>query len=563
MVRSDVIIVWLFILGLVTSQDGSPVVSTASGKVRGTVQYTNDLPDKPVYTFLGIPYAAPPVGDLRFRAPEPVTPWEGVMDATKPGPFCPQPVDLQHTIPFRLFQTATSEDCLTLNVETPSTNADGGLPVLVWIHGGSLETGGGYLLPFAPLAAHQDVVVVSFNYRLGLLGFLSTRDENAPGNFGFLDQVLAIRWVKENIQNFGGDPDRITIFGESAGGYSVSYHVVSPLSRGLFRRAISQSGVFGTNPVQLNPLRTTKVQAEELGCDGEDTSALVNCLRERPVEQLYAGYDLFQNSLFGSNLKPFGPVVDGYFLTSTPEYLLKKRQVSPVDYLMGVNDHEYGFILPRASHLPNFGKGMTHELCTALLKLGLPEYIDYKGSGQAILAAIEEKYRDQANPDDIMAIQYQYSQMMGDLMFVAPTVRAADGHTAAGGKVYLYENHYMPSFLRAARPAWVGCDHTDDWWMVVGAPFTDIQLTSGDNITFAAADKQMSLKMMEMWANFARTGNPTDQTSPEWPVYTTDHPAYMNLDLAPSVGVGLKSDRVTFWNKVIPELARIGDRDEL
>ncbi|XP_078608510.1 pyrethroid hydrolase Ces2e-like isoform X1 [Branchiostoma floridae x Branchiostoma japonicum] len=559
MARFVTILVFLSILGLVASQDGSPIVSSASGKVRGTVQYTNDLPDKPVYTFLGIPYAAPPVGDLRFRAPEPVIPWEGVMDATKPGPFCPQPVDLQHTMPFRLSQTTTSEDCLTLNIETPTTNDDDDLPVLVWIHGGSLERGGGYLLPFVPLAAHQDVVVVTFNYRLGLLGFLSTGDENAPGNFGFLDQVLAIRWVKENIRNFGGDPGRITIFGESAGGYSVSYHVVSPLSRGLFRRAISQSGVFGTNPVQLNPLRIARIQAEELGCDEDDTAALVDCLRQKPLEQLLAGYDLLQLRLVGSNLKPFRPVVDGYFLTSTPEYLIRKRQVSTVDYLMGVNDHEYGFMMPRASHLPNFGKGMTHELCAALLRMGLQDYVDYKGSGQAILTAILERYLDHADPDDIMAIQYRYTQLMGDLMFVAPTVRAADGHTGAGGRVHLYENHYVPSFLRAARPSWVGCDHTDDWWMVVGAPFSDIQLTSGGNISFTAADKQMSLKMMELWANFARTGNPTE----EWPVYTTDQPAYMNLNLTSSVDVGLKSDRVTFWNKVVPKLSRLAERDEL
>eukprot|EP00058_Branchiostoma_floridae_P019156 XP_002604645.1 hypothetical protein BRAFLDRAFT_126789 [Branchiostoma floridae] len=540
MARFVTILVSLSILGLVASEDGSPTVSTASGKVRGTVQYTNDLPDKPVYTFKGIPYAAPPVGDLRFRAPEPVIPWEGVMDATKLEPFCPQPVDLQHTMPFRLSQTTTSEDCLTLNIETPTTNADDGLPVLVWIHGGSLERGGGYLLPFVPLAAHQDVVVVTFNYRLGLLGFLSTGDENAPGNFGFLDQVL-YHFVYIGVV------------------YTVSYHVVSPLSKELFRRAISQSGVFGTNPVQLNPLRIARIQAEELGCDGDDTAALVDCLREKPVEQLLAGYDLLQLRLVGSNLKPFRPVVDGYFLTSTPEYLTRKRQVSPVDYLMGVNDHEYGFMMPRASHLPNFGKGMTHELCAALLRMGLQDYVDYKGSGQAILTAILERYLDHADPDDIMAIQYRYTQLMGDLMFVAPTLRAADGHTDAGGRVHLYENHYVPSFLRAARPGWVGCDHTDDWWMVVGAPFSDIQLTSGGNISFTSADRQMSLKMMELWANFARTGNPTE----EWPVYTTDQPAYMNLNLTSSVDVGLKSDRVTFWNKVVPKLTRLADRDEL
>ncbi|XP_066289221.1 putative inactive carboxylesterase 4 [Branchiostoma lanceolatum] len=194
-----------------------PVVTTVSGKVRGTVQYTNDLPDRPVYTFKGIPYAAPPVGDLRFRAPKPAVQGRG------------------------------RESGMPLS-QAASVNRT----VLLWIHGGGLMAGGGDTTPFTSLAAHQDVVVVTINYRLGPFGFLSTGDENAPGNSGFLDQIQAMVWVQENIRVFGGDAKRVTIFGESAGGTSACYQVVSPLSKGLFQRAISQSGVCDT--IDVNPM---------------------------------------------------------------------------------------------------------------------------------------------------------------------------------------------------------------------------------------------------------------------------------------------------------------------
>ncbi|XP_078608549.1 putative inactive carboxylesterase 4 isoform X2 [Branchiostoma floridae x Branchiostoma japonicum] len=176
--------------GLSTSGGNAhPVVTTASGKVRGTVQYTNDLPDKPVYTFKGIPYAAPPVGDLRFRAPQPAAPWEGIRDATELGPFCPQDMSLFALIPTKLSHTITDEDCLTVNIDTPTLEGNARLPVLLWIHGGGLILGMGEQFPYTSLAAHQDVVVVTFNYRVGPFGFLSTGDDSALGNVGFLDQV--------------------------------------------------------------------------------------------------------------------------------------------------------------------------------------------------------------------------------------------------------------------------------------------------------------------------------------------------------------------------------------
>eukprot|EP00058_Branchiostoma_floridae_P011966 XP_002597454.1 hypothetical protein BRAFLDRAFT_223128 [Branchiostoma floridae] len=494
-----------------------PVVRTASGDVRGTVQHTNDLPDKPVYTFLGIPYAAPPVGDLRFRTPQPVAPWKGVRNATRLGPYCPQGPNMLYILPFQLQHHDFDEDCLTLNVETPTVANDTGLPVLLWIHGGSFAIGTGYFQPFAAMAAHQDVVVVTINYRLGALGFLSTGDENAPGNFGFLDQIQAMTWVKENIRNFGGDPDRVTLFGQSAGGTSVCYHVVSPLSQGLFQRAISQSGTCRTtgNPLS-QPLEVAAVLAEAVGCDGRDTGSMVSCLRQKPADELVTAQQGMMKWGTGEWGVAFGPVVDGSFLRAHPDDLYDRGRAHPVDYLLGVNNHEYGLMLPSLVD-PKFGQGMTEETFVHSLEalIGMLYPVREPSEIHALLlfivAAARELYHDQDKPDDPMAIQRQFTHVFGDWMYVAPTVDTANRHAASGSKVYLYEYHYPPAFASTVRPGWVGADHCDDVFMVTGCPFLDVpvntRMTEGEGLLpFSSEDRKVSGDMMAYWANFARTG---------------------------------------------------------
>ncbi|XP_078608506.1 carboxylesterase 1D-like [Branchiostoma floridae x Branchiostoma japonicum] len=554
------------------SDDVSPVVTTASGKVRGTVQYTNDLPDKPVYTFKGIPYAAPPVGDLRFRAPQPAAPWEGIMDATELGPYCPQDeamlkaFDITHVYQ----QPTTNEDCLTLNVETPSLQKNAVLPVLLWLHGGGLFAGAGGMWPYASLAAHQDVVVVTINYRLGPLGFLSTGDENAPGNFGLLDQVQAMRWVQENIRNFGGDPDRVTIFGTSAGGASVCYHVVYPLSKGLFQRAISQSGVCidSHNP---KPLERAAMFAEDLGCDTEHTASMVTCLRQKSSDELLAGHRRLQMKLRRQGvLFPFVPVIDGTYIPCDPKDILDKCHLNVAQYLLGVNDHEFGFRMPSGA-IPNFGQGMTEE--DFIFRVGMLVRKLYPASKQDdIIAALREEYSYHGNTNNPMAIQYQFTQVYGDQFMVAPTVFVAEQY-AGHGQVYLYENRYVSSVASAGRPDWVGCDHTDELPIISGLAFLDMPPSDTDQSSnmYSNEDKKTSLDMMAYWANFARTGNPSDGTGgpadsptvPEWPQYTPDNPAYMKLDVTSSSDVGLKPEKMELWNDVFPKLAASSDRDEL
>ncbi|XP_035694718.1 carboxylesterase 1C-like isoform X1 [Branchiostoma floridae] len=562
-----VVAIWVCVssCGASAGQDAGPVVSTVSGKVNGMITHTTDLPDKPIYTFLGIPYAAPPVGDLRYRPPEPAPPWEGVREAVEYGPYCPQNLTMlsQLEAPIAFGEDMTmNEDCLTANVYTPTVDPDASLPVLLWIHGGGLMCFYGSPPGWEAIAAYQDVVVVSFNYRLGVLGFLSTGDENMPGNYGFLDQVRAMEWVKENIQNFGGDPERVTIFGESAGAISVSYQLLSPLSKGLFQRAISQSGTWKTFPVNPQPLAVTKIIAENAGCEStEDTAILTACLKEKSPEELL---DAFQA------LGPMAylvPVVDGTFLTTDPSDLMKNGEINTADYLLGFNNHEGGWMGLSSFLEGDPHDGITQEEFVKLLKTTMSFIHHSNPNLDKMVDAVVAEYKP-TNPDDPMSILYQFTHTSGDSYFAAPTILVAESHTDAGSRVFLYENQYRPS-IHPNKPDWVGCEHGDDLFMLWGFPFLEATRTV-KAINYSKEDEEVTLEMMAYWANFARTGDPSDSTGgptdspslPTWPQYTPDNPVYMKLDVVPTTEVGYKPEKMKLWNEVIPQIAA-EKKDEL
>ncbi|XP_005372125.1 pyrethroid hydrolase Ces2a-like [Microtus ochrogaster] len=237
----------LLLLHVHGKDSGSPIRNTHTGQVRGSLVHVKDG-ELGVHTFLGIPFAKPPVGPLRFAPPEAPEPWSGVRDATSEPAMCPQTdaMSLMFAKEINLIMPpmSMSEDCLYLNIYTPTHAREGSnLPVMVWIHGGALVWGMASMNDGSILAATEDIVIVAIQYRLGVLGFFSTGDKHATGNWGYLDQVAALRWVQQNIVYFGGNPGQVTIFGASAGGTSVSSLVVSPMSKGLIHRAIMQSGV--------------------------------------------------------------------------------------------------------------------------------------------------------------------------------------------------------------------------------------------------------------------------------------------------------------------------------
>ncbi|CAG9787650.1 unnamed protein product [Diatraea saccharalis] len=255
-------------------------VKVTEGILEGEL-VNNDLAGK-FYSFKGIPYAAPPLGDLRFKAPQPPKSWQGVRSAINHGPQCPQYNVITKQV------EAGSEDCLYLNVYTPNLKPSVPLPVMIWIHGGSFSCGNGNDDVYGPeFLIRHGVILVTINYRLEVLGFLCLDTEDVPGNAGIKDQVAAMRWVKNNISNFGGDPNNVTLFGQSAGGACITYHCVSPMTKGLFKRAIAQSGTMANWWTQSYKPRDRAIAlAKRLGCTSEDDKELYKFFMEQPWENL-------------------------------------------------------------------------------------------------------------------------------------------------------------------------------------------------------------------------------------------------------------------------------------
>ena len=332
-------------------------VSTKYGMIEGlTASYPNASgPFKSVSKFVGVPFAAPPIRELRFKAPQPLKEWKpNVRQAKKHGDICLQFGQnaklFEPLIKYFLPHPVYSEDCLYLNIYTPNVSLS--LPVMVYIHGGGYEIGTSVTCP-GDILALQGVVVVVIQYRLGPFGFLTTGDSAAPGNFGMLDQVEALKWVKENIENFGGNPSKVTIFGQSAGGTSVSLHLLSPLSESLFHQAIAESGVdlspFSTHPVSFG-VNHTKVLAEKLKCTTRDHSAMVTCIRQKNASEIKEADDSVNYAVVTDYLN-WAPVVDNNFLCDTPRNLRAKKEFKKVNLMIVFNSQEAANSLPALAKL--------------------------------------------------------------------------------------------------------------------------------------------------------------------------------------------------------------------
>ena len=324
-------------LPLVTSE----IVSTEYGDIEGLVtSYPNASgPFKSISKFLGIPFAAPPIGELRLKAPEPPKKWKpNVLQTKKHGNVCWQGDMLEFNTRIFAPNFTYSEDCLYLDVYSP--NVSQSLPVLFYIHGGGYEYGTALTYPSDLLALHGIVVVV-IQYRLGPFGFLTTGDSAAPGNFGMLDQVEALKWVKENIEHFGGDPSKVTICGLSAGAASVSLHLPSPLSKGLFHQAIAESGVdlspFAIQPIS-SALRFATDLSQKLDCGTKDHSTMLSCILQQKDADIQKASDSIPFGI-SDNVR-WGPVVDNYFLLDTPRNLRKKGDFRKVKWMISFTSQE-------------------------------------------------------------------------------------------------------------------------------------------------------------------------------------------------------------------------------
>ncbi|KAM9377869.1 fatty acyl-CoA hydrolase precursor, medium chain-like [Pholidichthys leucotaenia] len=529
-------------LANVTAQGAAPEVHTKLGSLRGEYVSVKGK-ETGAHAFLGVPFAKPPVGpSLRLTAPQTVEGWEGVRDATKQPHMCTQSPDMSshftETFGFILAEIPEiSEDCLYLNIYSPANRAhDAKLPVMAWIHGGGLLSGSASAYDGSALAVYQNVVVVLIQYRLGFLGFVSTGDGNISGNFGLLDQIEALRWIQQHIHNFGGDKDSVTIFGESAGGVSVSLLLLSPLSNGLFHHAIAESGTAAMDAlITNNPLPTAQAAANASGCSLESTKKMGDCLRNLDIDTIV---DFAKQTLI------FHANVDGHFLNKTVDELFHNHEIQTLPFMTGVNNDEGGWAIPSLFAPPNWTEGIDREQITNALSVFYPDPQD-----AVMIQFIVDEYA--GNSQDRVKNREAFSAIWKDLLFYVPLIKTANAHRDAGAPVYVYEYHHPLKFLQGKRPSFVQCDHMDEIFTVMGLCFTTTHVKIGGACT--EEEEQFSQTMMSYWGNFARTGSPNGDSLAHWPKYGTEE-EYLVIDLKKQVaGQSMKTDRFVFMTQTLPQ----------
>ncbi|CAH1780430.1 unnamed protein product, partial [Owenia fusiformis] len=526
--------------------DLNPEVQTENGRVRGTVHYTINS-TKPVYTFYSIPYAKAPIAHACVEN-GPVV--EMMLNT---------PLALDNRIPMPQRFDIYSEDCLELDVYTPNTK--GKLPVLFWIHGGGFNLGSGHIFNGTALCTFTDLVVVSINYRTAQLGFLSSGDDHLPGNMGFFDQVMALEWTKTNIHAFGGDPDRITLAGESAGSWSVSAHLVSPLSKHLFRRAILQSGAITTDKIiNEHPRKRFDDVVGQIGCANETLEDTIECLRTISIDEI---------SKVGPSFQSDWPTVDGEFLPEHPKSLYPKTDFSDKDVLAGVTADE-GFILlsipldvdqipanmnnPYGRFILDIQRGLTIYMKDDAITIKRVEKI----AKQYLKRNLKKTKKKQLKNNYSSEIQELLSETAIDVIshftMYFPTLNMTRTIKANGGRAYFYLFSHTPSFAPMERPAYVESTHLDDVYFLFGTGFLDVWVDEEKGYVFNEAEKEFSKQMMQYWANFAATGTPNGENLPTWPEFEFDTQQYSVLKPNPSSSQIVLQAKFKYWKQFMARI---------
>lgn len=471
-----------------------PAVRVDSGQLQGVV-------DDGVASYKGIPFAAPPVGDLRWRPPQPAVPWTGVRQSAQYGADCMQGRFGPPPAPGAPPAPPPSEDCLFLNVWSPASAARGAkLPVMVWIYGGGF-VGGSSASPntSGTQFARQGIVLVAANYRLGRFGFFAfpalsrERPDETKGNYSYMDQIAALQWVQRNIAAFGGDPDNVTIFGFSAGGVSVHSLLASPLARGLFHKAIAESGGSRDSVLTARPMRADGVDpnypvsaetigiqfAHAMGIDGTDQAALAR-LRALSAEEVLRGAPP-QPGVAAPRYETT-PILDGKLVTETAETAYKARRQPRVPFLAGSNSADTAGNRIRAATKEQF-----------FARFG-------QWSAQAKAAY---------DPDGLTDLATMITRANDDFGQAEPARFAASAFAANGSPAYRYRFSYVPAAMRERMRT--GAPHGGE------IPFVFGTLAARPGSTVSPEDLAVSKMMQSYWINFAKTGDPNGAGLPPWP----------------------------------------------
>ena len=503
---------------VVSAQPLRPVqVRIADGVLEGVVSA-----DDQVRTFKGIPYAAPPVGSLRWKPPQPVQPWTGVRPAMD---FGPRPMQGRIFSDMVFHDNGPSEDCLYLNLWMPEHHAPGKLPVMVWIYGGGFAAG-------ATSEARQDggnlskkgVIVVSFGYRLGAFGFFALpeltqeSEHQASGNYGLLDQVAALQWVKANIAAFGGDPDNVTIFGESAGSFSVSALMASPLSRGLFQRAIGESGAFFGDTLPARSL----AEAEAAGEQFAESSFYAHSLKD--MRALPAKYLL--RAALKHPWKDFRPDIDGYFLPTNCLAIYAAGQQSHVPLLAGWNRDEDGY----RSYFTN----------------DAPTLKNYVKRARAFFGTNAEPFLTVYPATTDAQVKRAAQDFAGDRFIGYSTWKWLEMQLQTGDSpVYRYKFEQTLPLPAKARP---GTEPTAPHASDIEYVF---EMLPSRHLPWRPEDRKVSELMADYWTNFAKTGNPNGPGLPVWPQYSgSDGYQVMHLSADPGAAPDANRARYEFLDQL-------------
>ncbi|XP_018304165.1 carboxylesterase 5A [Mycetomoellerius zeteki] len=525
--------------------------------------------------YLGIPYAQPPVDNLRFMRPmtEPLPSWNEVKNATQFAPSCPQATGqlklheklFKQLLPLDMPDPGFNEDCLFLNIFVPSegNRQNDQWPVMVWFHGGDFNTGTPAIWDASVFVSKQKVLVVTVAYRLNILGFFTTTDSEASGNYGMFDQIAALDWIKRNIKYFNGSPSNIVIYGHNSGAISVGLHMLSPLSEGKFHKAIAMSGDAISSVGTLEREKpVVDIIADRFSCSRQPTSELIECLRRLPADHLIK---------YSSDIESWGPIVDAEtnnetepFLAQHPKDILESGNFNAVPLMVGYTNNEqvlaYMEIINNKNpegglSSENFEKMITDEFTAAVQ---IPDdNSTCESKPEMVINAVLFFYRPYPTTTNMTAFRDKYLDLQTEKNFAAGLTLLADKVTKKKSTAFVYRFDYRPKTQPVTKdvPEWAGVPHMFELPFVWGLP----HMTGVSGTQWNFNDKRMSESMMTMLTTFAKTGDPSfvERTvSVKWEPYTQDNPRILIIDKTIEMNEPDAVDykALAFWNEYYPQV---------